>query len=79
MVDEHGFELSLHKAENRWTWRHDLLQRTIVDDMLAAGLEVYEEVVGLFTSAIPAEAVSRFRGRPPRTRRGLIPDIAVRG
>ena len=78
-VDPWGVELGLHRGGNCWTWRHDALKNMVAADIAAAGLDCLVEVISLFAPHIPPAAYAAARKVPPKRRRGLVPDGALRG
>ena len=78
-VDPWGVELGLHRGGNCWTWRHDALKNMVAADIAAVGLDCLVEVISIFAPHIPPAAYTAARKVPPKRRRGLVPDGALRG
>lgn len=79
VLDPFGHNLGLYKPGNRWTWRHDTLLNQVWADTVGAGLEAHTEVLSIFARHVPAEALRRAASEKKNVRRGMVPDMVVRG
>ena len=75
-VDEYGDNLARASTPgDDWRWQHDGFLVTLFDDLADNGVNVTDDLVGLFRGVIPDPAQRlRFDQLSFRTRRGMVPD-----
>ena len=75
-VDEYGDNLARASTPgDDWRWQHDGFLVTLFDDLADNGVNVTDDLVGLFRGVIPDPAQRlRFDQLSFHTRRGMVPD-----